>query len=142
MMRDDRKLEVPLDPELREAVREAFASPPYDAVDWNALHGRIMAAAAPALEWTRRPSGWDILAGWSRRGLPLAASAAAAALVLVLGGVFDARLGPDTDAAHGIATVEDALAGALPEPARSLVLAASEQEALINAVVHLNEEEW
>lgn len=141
-MSDSRKREVPFDPELQEAVREAFASPPYDAVDWNALHGRIMAAAAPALERKRRPSGWDVLGGWSRRGVPLVATAAAAAMVLVFGGVFDALIGPATVAVHDVATVEDALASALPEPARSLVLSDSEQEALINAVVYLNGEEW
>jgi negative regulator of sigma E activity len=52
----------------------ASAAPlPADAVDWNALHRRIMAAA-------RRP-WWSYTASWARAAVPLAVAASVIASV-------------------------------------------------------------
>ena len=74
---------------LTRAVRAASPEPPFEAVDWDALHGRIMVQAPGILaRSTIRRSWWDVAAAWAARGIPIAAaSAAAAALALAFGGI-------------------------------------------------------
>jgi hypothetical protein len=92
---------------LRRGLRDAVPPPPMNDVDWKALHARIGVAARPALAelaagrtatgqpqdqapWLRaKPaqaqSVWQPLAGWSSRGIPLAA---AASVLLMLGAAW------------------------------------------------------
>jgi len=88
-MNDERRGHVPPPDALRRALRAASPEPPLDAVDWDALHGRVMAQATQILARTTvRRRWWDEVAAWASRGIPITAvSAAAAALVLVLGGL-------------------------------------------------------
>jgi hypothetical protein len=74
---------------LTRAIRAASPEPPFGAVDWDALHGRIMVQAPGILaRSTIRRSWWDVAAAWAARGIPIAAaSAAAAALALAFGGI-------------------------------------------------------
>jgi len=70
------------DLELGALLRDNTPEPPYDAVDWLALHGRITARARPAL---LRPAPWlQLIARWSTFGIP-ATAGAAALLVILLG---------------------------------------------------------
>ncbi len=73
---------------LRRALLAASPEPPLDAVDWDALHGRVMAQAPKILARSAaRRAWWDVAAAWAARGIPVtAASAAAAAVLLALAG--------------------------------------------------------
>lgn len=87
------------DHELGNVLREAFTGP--DPVRFSARLGSTL-AALPA-----RSSQWDVLAGWARPGVLVAAAAAGFALGLALWQGWRDRL----DAAP-----ETSVAGAMLEP--------------------------
>jgi hypothetical protein len=128
------------DRELGDALREALPVPPADAVDWSALHGRIVACAAPLLAGrrTRRANVWQTLSGWAAGAIPLTAAAAAAVLVVLTTGLYRGR---DNDgAANGVATVEEALAADLFAGSAPLLIASATDEALLDALLFYEEE--
>lgn len=99
------------DERLRTLIRAAAPAPPAAEVDWSALHARIMTRGRPLLR--RTPAWWQLLAGWSSKGIPAAAAAAAIA-ALLLGTV----LRPGVDNGPAFVAIEEELAadldGALP----------------------------
>jgi hypothetical protein len=95
------------DMELRALLRENTPEPPYDAVDWSALHAGITARARPLLQRAPAP-WWQLIAGWSTYGIP--ATAGAAALLLVLLGTAVMRpVAEHTAPAVAYATLADEL---------------------------------
>lgn len=87
-MNDERRGHGTSDDTLRRALSAASPEPPLDAVDWDALHGWVMAQAPKILARSAaRRAWWDVTAAWAARGIPVtAASAAAAVVVLALVG--------------------------------------------------------
>jgi len=70
--------------ELRAALRAAATEPPVTEVDWEALVRGVRHRAEPLLAARRRPlPWWGHASRWARAGIPLAA-AAVLALVLLL----------------------------------------------------------
>jgi hypothetical protein len=78
-MTDERMFDHRPDPELGAALRRAL-DPPRD--DHAAFVARVMARYDGALSAAVVPT-WQVLAGWSRRGIVVAAAAAALAGFLV-----------------------------------------------------------
>ena len=112
------------DARLRSMLRNAVQTPPVDDVDWDALHGAIMARG----RGVRRTPVWQTLAIWSSRGIPAAAAAAVVA-ALMLGTV----LRPDPVDALAFTVIEEELAtdlaGSLP------VLVAGADEDVLDALL-------
>lgn len=138
-MNDEQRGRAPAVDMLQRALRAASPEPPLDAVDWDALHGRVMAQATQILARTTvRRRWWDHVAAWAARGIPItAASAAAAALVLMLGGVPTvSRIVDHATFAAAPMTLEDVMAAeagplfgdASPEDALTLALLGYEGE--------------
>jgi hypothetical protein len=136
--------ELDADDELRAALSAAVPEPPLDAVDWDGLHERITTAAVPLLvrPAQRTPAGawWQPLAGWSPRGIPLAA---AASLLLVLGaGMLRTEAAPFT--AHAVAyfwTVEEELAWGTASGGRPLLDEVSD-DGILDVALFYDGEEW
>jgi hypothetical protein len=129
------------DDALAAALRAAVPQPPMDEVDWDGLHARITAAAAPLTE-ASPPVWWQPLAGWSPRGIPMAA---AATVLLMLGAAAigtAARDGLDvTPARISFETVEEELVRGLAIGSRPL-LAGLETDAMLDAVLFYDGEDW
>lgn len=97
------------DREWKALLRANTPEPPYDDVDWSALHARITTRTRPLVQ--RAPaSWWQHVAGWSLRGVP--AAAAAAALVLL---VVSDVVRPPSAAIADFHTIEEELAAAMPD---------------------------
>jgi hypothetical protein len=158
------------DPLLRAQLRAAVPEPPMEAVDWSALHGRIMAGAAAGLADARRgapggiaaqhgaagagagrapgvaphrqPTWWQVMADQAFRGVPLTAGAAAvlALLAVVLTGTRS--MVPTGLDTTAFVTVEEALYDGLPPSARPLLLAGVEDGVLLDAALFQAGEEW
>jgi hypothetical protein len=116
------------DPQLRAALKDVLAAP-VDDVDWDRLHGQIMADA-----WARgrrRPErAFARVAAWSPRGIPLAAAAlVAAALALWIAPPPPARTPPPE-----FWPVAQELISALPEETRLLLDAGTDVESLLRAM--------
>lgn len=79
---------------LREALRAALA-PPYDEVDWDELHRRVMAASAARIP-AARARARDWIVAWAPRAIPITAAALAAAIAVV----FLGAPAPRAPAAH------------------------------------------
>jgi hypothetical protein len=111
-MSTDRFDDDVVDVRLREALRRAVAPPPTDDVDWIGLHARITAAAG-ALNSTPVPTRawWQPLAGWSPRGIPLAA-AASVLLMLAADALTQEATPGAAPAVERFHTVEEELAWA------------------------------
>ena len=129
------------DHELSAALREAVPAPPVDAVDWSALHGRIVACATPLLADRRtiRPGVWQTLSGWAAGAIPL--TAAAAAVVLVLLGTWLGRGSGAGVTAGEFATVEEALADDLFAGSAPLLIAGATDDDVLDALVFYAEGE-
>jgi hypothetical protein len=130
--------------ELRAALAAAVPAPPLDAVDWDGLQARISAAAMPLLVQPaqRAPvaAWWQPLAGWSPRGIPLAA---AASLLLVLGAGM-LRTEPASFTAHAVAyfwTVEEELAWGTVSGGRPLLDEVS-GDGILDVALFYEGEEW
>jgi negative regulator of sigma E activity len=140
------------DDALRKALRAAVPEPPLDDVDWDALHARITAAAQPHVRGARprqrqAPVGgaaapwWTPLAGWSARGIPLAA---AATVLLVIGaGVIGTRPQTAQAPAEDVAfrTLEEELVSGVSAGSRPL-LAGVEAESMLDAALFYEGEDW
>lgn len=122
---------------MQDLLRESTAPVPYDDVDWRTLHAEIVRRAQPHLRRTP-PTWWHLVAGWSSRGIPLGA-AAAAALVIALGtGLVDTRReSADTPDVATFTTIEEELAAAAP-----LLVADADSDALIEAMLLYDGGEW
>jgi negative regulator of sigma E activity len=129
------------DHELSAALREAVPAPPVDAVDWSALHGRIVARAAPLLTGraTARPGVWQTLSGWATGAIPLTA-AAAAVLLLVLGTGVYRSTNDDVDGS-AFQTVEEALADDLFSGSAPLLIADATDDDVFDALLFYEEGE-
>jgi hypothetical protein len=123
------------DEELSASLREAVPAPPLDAVDWSALHGRIVARAAPLLgrRPTARPGVWQTLSGWAVGAIPLTAAAAAAVLFVLSSGLSRAASEP----VPAFATVEEALADDMFAP---LPLTGATDDDVLDALVFYEDE--
>jgi hypothetical protein len=129
------------DEALADALRSAVPQPPMEEVDWDGLHARITAAALPLAEAPAQ-AWWQPLAGWSPRGIPMAA-AATVLLMLGAGAIGTAaRDGADaTSGAISFQTVEEELVSGLAIGARPL-LAGLETDAMLDAVLFYDGEDW
>ena len=129
-----RKRDSGPDRALRAHLRAAVPEPPEHAVDWDALHARILARARPLISLARRRSWWDYLGDWTRLGLPGATAAAAAMLVLAVG---VGRRSPAAieDFATNHVSVEEDLLAVLPEDVRPLVTPEAGTDALLDAAL-------
>lgn len=105
------------DREWKALLHAATPEPPFDHVDWAALHARVTSRAAPILKRTHA-SWWQHVAGWSVRGIP----AAAAAAVLVMFVIGDVVRPPAANGTADFHTIEEALASALPDEGVSVLL--------------------
>jgi hypothetical protein len=127
------------DGELKAALRSAV-SPPVGEVDWDRLHGRILAAAASRRGITARPKrASDWVAAWSRRGIPALATARAAAVVALLVLPLDRRAAEPEP--PGFWPIAEELVSGLPEATRRLLLAGDDVESLLQAVMANGREE-
>lgn len=80
------------DSELVDALRRSEGNPPFEAVDWDRLHGTISARAKLPLARLRRGLvWWDYTARWARAAIPLAAVAAITVLATLPRG-FDSDM--------------------------------------------------
>ncbi|CAN5705518.1 hypothetical protein BH23GEM9_BH23GEM9_17120 [soil metagenome] len=138
------------DEELGRALDDAMPRPPVDDVDWSSLHARITSAAQPLLQQgitlpslhAAGPAWWQPLAGWSHRGIPLAA---AATVLLLIGtaalGTATGRQTAAADDAMAFLTVEEELANGVEYGARSL-LAGVGMDAMIDVALFDDGEDW
>ncbi len=70
------------DSELADFLRRLDGDPPFDAIDWEQLRGRISARAKLPLARLRRGvAWWNYTARWARAAIPLAAAAVLAVVV-------------------------------------------------------------
>ncbi|HEX6940266.1 MAG TPA: hypothetical protein VF158_12705 [Longimicrobiales bacterium] len=139
-MNGDRRTEARTDDALGRALRAAAPEPPLDAVDWERLHGRVMAGVRRlAARAPSRRRWWEFAAAWAARGIPLTATAAAAAaLLLAFAGSPPGRsMAPPAPPAAAPATLEDALAAA----AGPLLAGATAEDALASALLYRWEED-
>lgn len=136
---------------LADSLRDAVPQPPADEVDWNRLHARITAAAEPhfgaaatagAPAGSSTPAWWQPLAGWSPRGIPLAA---AATVLLMLGagalGTAPRNAAPAPYGATTFRTVEEELVNGVALGSRTL-LTGLETDAMLDAVLFDDGEDW
>jgi hypothetical protein len=141
---------------LSRALRQAAPQPPFDDVDWMALHARIGAAAQPTLAAVaaaravevaradsaarRPPDVWQPLAGWSPFGIPLAA---AATVLLMIGAVAAGSVGRDApgDATTSFHTLEEELVSGLGAGAGP-ILAGIGPDDMLDAVLFYGGEDW
>lgn len=124
------------DHELSAALREVVPAPPADAVDWSALHSRIVGRAAPLLAGRRapRPGVWQTLSGWAVGAIPLTAAAAAVVLLVLGSGLSRAQ---NDAASDSVATVEEALADDL----MPVLIAGATDDDLLDALLFYEEGE-
>lgn len=122
---------------LRELLRSSATRPPFEDVDWQALHAGIRQRAQPLLR-PGRTAWWQLVAGWSGRGIPLGAAAAAALMIALGTGLIGSRSAPAAareDAAFH--TIEEELAAAAP-----LLLTDADSDQLIEAMLLYDGGEW
>jgi hypothetical protein len=118
------------DPELRRVLRAALAQR-FDDVDWDRLHGGIMAAAAHRAETGGR--AWECVARWSARGVPAAAAALVAAVVILW--IMPAGRATADPGPPGFWPVAEELLANLPEETRRLLGAGADDETMLRAVL-------
>jgi hypothetical protein len=121
---------------LRSLLRSTAPTPPVDDVDWSALHACITTRARPLVR-PRSAAWWQLLAGWSSRGIPAAATAAAVA-VLLLGSVLRPPPAPSAD----FRVIEEELAAGMNEGSLPLLLASSSDDEMLDALLFYDEEAW
>lgn len=121
------------DRELKRALRAAV-TPPFDAVDWDGLHERIMSEARQ--KGSRAPRGtYGWVTRWSARGIPLTAgSLAAAATVILL--LLPSRMAPVTEMpSPGAWPTAEEMFSSLPDETRLLLNAGADVESMITALM-------
>lgn len=131
---------------LADALRGAVPAVPTGDVDWPALRARISAAAEPLLEAARpvgaarvRQAWWQPLAGWSPRGIPLAA--AATVLLLLAAGALRSGQPVAWPATGAYVTIEEELVNGLSAGARPL-LAGAGTDVMLDAALFYEGEDW
>lgn len=136
---NDHDIDSSRDAELRDLLQRNTDAPPFDDVDWPALRARITSAAAPLLGM-RLPSAtwWQLVAAWSTRGVPVAATAAAAVLVVLATGLLPDRpvsndaMGAATEPiAYSFITLEEELAYG----SAALMVASNDSDAVLDALL-------
>lgn len=142
------------DETLADALRRAVPEPPVHEVDWASLQARIASAAQPHLAGrasaAATPTGsmvppgrreaaawWQPLAGWSPRGIPLAA---AASVLLMLGAAALGTAGAGSPAPTFL-TLEEELAYAAPAGARPLLMEL-ERDDMLDVALFYDTEDW
>lgn len=141
---NDHDIDSTRDAELRELLQRNTDAPPFDDVDWSALRARITSAAAPLLGM-RSPSSawWQLVAGWSSRGVPVAATAAAAVLVALGTGLLPDRPTDDGAPVAQSETVAPAfitLEEELAYGSAALMVAGNDSDAVVDALLFHVEE--
>lgn len=127
------------DESLRELLRANAPAPPFDDVDWAALHARTTARARPLLRH-RTITWWQVLGARSTHVRN--AVAAAAIIVLLLTGVLmPERPAPATTQA-GYHTIEEELALSIPYSSVPLLASDADNGAVIDALLLYDREEW
>ena len=128
------------DASLKALLRTSAPAPPFDDVDWAALHARTTACAAPLL---RRRSGtwWQVLGRSPSHSLRAAALTAAIALVLLTSVMMTER--PSTAAYETeFRTIEEELALSVPYASVPLLAAGADNGTIIDALLLYDQEEW
>lgn len=128
----------PSDDELKEALQAAVRKP-FDEVDWDRLREGIMADAETHFHSaTGRPYDW--VTAWSSRGIPVAASALAAAAAVALLWIVPI-MRPGGEAPPGFWPVAEELVLSLPESTRLLLSAGSDGDSMLTALMVYGGEE-
>jgi len=123
------------DDDLRRELLAASPAPPIHEVDWKRLRERVM-RAAHARRPTRHDVAWfEVIAGWSARGVPIAATAVAAAVLTLVALPASSRAIGDAASAEEHVTIEDELIAATPAAAHPLLYAGAEPDALLEAAL-------
>jgi hypothetical protein len=121
----------PGDAELKAALHAALAAP-FDDVDWDHLHARIVADAERRVGAAPRRA-YDWVAAWSARATPAAAAALAAAILSLLILPIERRSAEPQP--PGFWPVAEVLVSNLPESTRRMLLAADDFESLLQAIL-------
>ncbi|HSK17496.1 MAG TPA: hypothetical protein VK912_00040 [Longimicrobiales bacterium] len=127
------------DESLRELLRANAPAPPFDDVDWAALHARTTARAGPLLR--RRTITWWQVLGARSPHVRNAIAAAAIVVLLLTGVVMPERPAPDT-AQAGYHTIEEELALSIPYSSVPLLASDADNGAVIDALLLYDREEW
>lgn len=137
-MTKDPSASRPSDEELKEALQAAVRKP-FDEVDWDRLRDGIM---ADAVTHFRSPAGrsYDWVTAWSSPGIPVAASALAAAAAVVLLWIAPI-VRPAGETPPGFWPVAEELVSSLPESTRLLLSAGSDEDSLLTALMVYGGEE-
>ena len=127
------------DESLRELMRAHVPAPPFDDVDWAALHVRTTARAAPLLR-RRTVTWWQVLGARSPHARN--AIAAAAVVVLLLTGVLMPERPAQDTAQAGYRTIEEELALSIPYSSVPLLASDADNGAVIDALLLYDREDW
>lgn len=141
---NDHDIDSSRDAELRDLLQRNTDAPPFDDVDWPALRARITSAAAPLLGMrSSSATWWQLVAAWSTRGVPVAATAAAAVLVVIATGLLPDR--PTRASEGGVLTEPDVhpfitLEEELAYGSAALTVASNDSDAVLDALLFQAEE--
>lgn len=130
---------VPEDSSLPALLRAHVPAPPFEDVDWAALHARTTAAAAPLLR--RRPRTWWHVLGSGSHGWRTATAAAAIAVLVATGVIMPERPSLDDDQTE-FRTIEEELALGVPYASVPLLAAEADNGAVIDALLLYDREDW
>jgi hypothetical protein len=125
------------DAALRAALQQHSTPPPADEVDWDTLHMRITAAAAPRFRRPMPTSWWQLLAGWSPRGMTLAAAASVVLMFAVGSGAIAPRSTPAAMTNIAFVTLEEELAGG----SAAFLAVSDDADAVLDALLFRDMEE-
>ena len=124
---------------LRAQLRAQAPAPPFDDVDWAALHTRTTARAVPLLR-RRSLTWWQVLG--ARSSHVRSAVAAAAIIVLLLTGLLMPERPAPATVESGYHTIEEELALSIPYSSVPLLASDAESGAVIDALLLYDREEW
>jgi hypothetical protein len=128
------------DASLEALLRASSPAPPFDDVDWAALHARTTAGAAPLLR-RRSATWWQLLGRRSSRGLRNIAAAAAVTALLATGSLMPERPSAVSYPAE-FRTIEEELALSLSYASVPLLAADADNGDVIDALLLYDREEW
>lgn len=127
------------DESLRELLRANAPAPPFDEVDWGALHARTTARAVPLLR--RRTVTWWQVLGPRSPHVRNAVAAAAVVVLLLTGVLMPERPAPDS-AQAAYRTIEEELALSIPYSSVPLLAGDADNGTVIDALLLYDREEW
>src|SRR5262245_33292771 len=139
-MRDEREPEhevAPPDPGIASVLRAPVDSePPFDEVDWPALHERLLHAASERLRAHGLDTPWVVLARWARPVLPGAIAASSVlGLLLVMISYQPALETTDIESTATTAPALDAASGLEEQDPSFARLLAGDDQAILDAAM-------